>query len=798
MRTGTLPAAGPVLPRALALSALVVALASCVTPGAGPATRVPAPMSPAAAARLEQRVDSVLALMTLEEKAGQLAITGGRPDLEDLIRAGRLGGTNGVLPGQDVLAVTRHLQQVALQSRLKIPLLFMGDVIHGFRTVYPVPLAMAATWDTALVTSVDSASAAEATAAGVDWTFAPMLDIGRDPRWGRVVEGPGEDPYLGAALARAQVRGYQGDVTGADLASPTTMAATAKHFAGYGAVQGGRDYNSVDLSDRRLRSVYLPTFHAAVNAGVATVMAAFTALDGVPSTANEWLLKGILRDEWGFQGVVVSDYDAVPELENHRIAATDADAVALAMRAGVDVDLHSLTYAGRLPDLVRSGRVSEATVDSAVRRVLRLKFRLGVFDDPFRYDDPARAKAVTLSPSQRALARRAAAESFVLLENHGVLPLSPHLKTIAVLGPLADDSANPLGPVHAVGRPADTRTVLAGIRARLGPGVRVLYARGTDIGQLSPAGAAGTDDASSTSGASTPGAQIGPGAAGTSGIAHAAALARQSDAAVVVVGEAASMSGEGGSRSRLDLPGAQLALVKAVVATGTPTVIVLMSGRPLTIPWLSEHAPALLEAWFPGTEAGSAIADVLFGDAEPGGRLPISFPRDVGQIPIFYAHRNTGRPPVAGDRYTSRYLDVANSPLYPFGYGLGYTRFTYSDVRVDRARMAVGDTVHVSVTVKNIGRRAGTDVVQLYVTDEEASVSPVVERLRGFRRLRLAPGEAREVSFPLTAHDLALYSVDMQRYAAEPGWFTVSVGPNSRDAQEYQARFELVAPGGSG
>jgi beta-glucosidase len=738
-------------------------------------------MSPTAAARLEQRVDSVLALMTLEEKAGQLSITGGRPDLDDRISAGRLGGTNGVLPGQDVAALTRHFQRVAMQSRLKIPLLFMGDVIHGFRTVYPVPLAMAATWDTTLVTSVDSASAAEATAVGVDWTFAPMLDIGRDPRWGRVVEGPGEDPYLGAALARAQVRGYQGDVTGAELAAPTTMAATAKHFAGYGAVQAGRDYNSVDLSDRRFRSVYLPTFHAVVNAGVATIMAAFTALNGVPSTANVWLLKGILRDEWGFQGVVVSDYDAVPELENHRIAANDAEAVALAMGAGVDVDLHSLTYADQLPGLVRSGRVSEAAVDSAVRRVLRLKFRLGLFDDPFRYDDAARAKAVTLSPSQRALARRAAAESFVLLENHGVLPLSPALKTVAVIGPLANDSANPLGPVHAVGRPADTRTVLKGIRDRLGAGVQVLYARGAGIGVLSPAGAAGTSNAAA-----------GSGAADTAGIAHAAALAKRAGAAVVVVGEAASMSGEGGSRSRLDLPGAQLALVKAVVATGTPTVVVLMSGRPLTSPWLSEHAPAVLETWFPGTEAGDAIADVLFGDAEPGGRLPISFPRDVGQIPIFYAHRSTGRPAVASDRYTSKYLDVANSPLYPFGYGLGYTRFAYSNVRVDRAQMGFGDTVHVSVTVRNVGQRAGTDVVQLYVTDEEASVSPVVERLRGFRRVRLAPGEARQVSFPLTTHDLALFSVDMKRYAAEPGWFTVSVGGNSRNAHEHQARFELV------
>ncbi len=720
--------------------------------------------------RLDRRVDSVLALMTLEEKAGQLCITGARPDLRERIRSGRLGGTNGVLPGQDVFHVTREMQRLALRSRLHIPLLFMGDVIHGFRTVYPVPLALAATWDTALVTSADSASAVEATAAGVDWTFAPMLDIARDPRWGRVVESPGEDPFLGAAMARAAVHGYQGDVTGRDLAAPTTMAATAKHFAGYGAVEGGRDYNTVDLSQRRLRSVYLPTFHAAVDAGVAAVMAAFTALDGVPATADAPLLRGILRDEWGFHGLVVSDYDAVPELQNHRVAADTADAVLLAMKAGVDMDLHSLTYADQLPALVRSGRLDGAAVDDAVRRVLKLKFELGLFDDPFRYGDSTRAERATLSRGQRTLARRAAEESLVLLENRGdLLPLAPRVRTVAVLGPLADDSIDPLGPVHAVGRPTDTRTVLEGIRARAGRRVRVLHTAGAGIEDTSRAG-----------------------------FAEAVRLARRADVAVVVVGEAGMMSGEGGSRSRLGLPGVQLDLVQAVAATGTPVVVVLMSGRPLVVPWLAKHVPALLEAWFPGTEAGDAIAAVLFGDAEPGGRLPVSFPRDVGQIPVYYAHRNTGRPAVAGDRYTSKYLDVPDAPLYPFGYGLSYTRFSYSAVRLDRTRMTAADTLTASVTVTNTGSRVGSDVIQLYLTDEVASVSPAVEELRGFRRVRLRPGESREVTFRVTRKDLAFYSADMARRVTEPGFFTVSVGPSSAAETQHHARFELISSPSSG
>ncbi|HET8654959.1 MAG TPA: glycoside hydrolase family 3 N-terminal domain-containing protein [Longimicrobiaceae bacterium] len=735
----------------------LVLLVAAPPAGCAAAPPFPAPAPTRAPdTRLEARVDSVLALMTLQEKAGQLSITGGRPDLDSLVVSGALGGTNGVLPGKDVARYTQRMQRLAMRSRLRIPLTFMGDVIHGFRTTLPVPLAMAATWDTALVRRAEHMSAVEAAAAGVNWTFAPMLDVARDPRWGRVVESPGEDPFLGAAMARAEVTGFQGD----SLGDPTSLAATAKHFAGYGAVEAGRDYNTVDVSERRFREVYLPTFHAAVDTGVATIMAAFTALDGVPATADPALLRGILRSEWGFGGVVVSDYDAIPELIDHRVAADTADAVALAMNAGVDVDLHSMSYWRYLPGLVREGRVGEDRVDEAVRRVLRMKFRLGLFDDPFRHTDPAHAAAVTLTPATRAVAREVARASMVLLKNQGdVLPLRKDVGTLAVLGPLADDSVEVLGPVHAQGVPRDTKTILQGIRERVAPGTRVLYAPG-----------AGIDDTA------------------TAGFAGAVRLAGRADAAVVVLGERGMMSGEASSRSRLDLPGVQRELLAAILRTGTPTVVVLVNGRPLAIPWVAEHAPAILEAWLPGTEAGSAVADVLFGDYNPSGRLTASFPRDVGQIPIYYGHLSTGRPAVATDRYTSKYLDVPNSPLYPFGYGLSYTTYSFSNVRLSRERIAPGDSLTATVTVTNTGKRAGEEVVQMYVRDEVASIARPVRELRGFRKIALQPGESKDVSFRITPADLGFYGADMN-WVVEPGWFTVFIGGDS-NAREH-ARFLL-------
>ncbi|HET7611320.1 MAG TPA: glycoside hydrolase family 3 N-terminal domain-containing protein [Rhodanobacteraceae bacterium] len=693
-------------------------------------------------------VDGLLQRMTIEEKVGQLTILGAdSKDLEQLIREGKVGGTNGVLQDTDVLAYTHHMQQLAMQSRLKIPLWFMGDVCHGFATLFPVPLAMAASWDPALVEQVDRAAAVEATAAGVDWTFCPMVDISRDPRWGRVVEGAGEDPFLGNAMAEAQVRGFQGD----DLAAPDTMMATVKHFAGYGAVQAGRDYNSAWIPPRESRDVYLPPYRAAVDAGAGSVMAAFVALDYVPATADRRLLTGILRDQWGFKGLVVSDYDAIPELQQHGIARDPAEAARLALHAGVDIDLHSGTYLNELPALVRGGKVPEAELDAAVRRVLVAKYKLGLFDDPFRYGDRATAKRVTLSPRHRDLARRIARESMVLLENrNGSLPLQRRGR-IAVIGPLAGARETLQGPMPAVAKPRDVVTILDGIREVAGKGVEVAFAKGVDVD---------SDD--------------------TSGIRAAVQLAKSAGVAVLVLGEDRPMIGEGNSRAHIGLPGRQLELAKAVKAAGVPIVVVLVNGRPLTIPWLHEHADAVLEAWLPGDEGGHAVADLLFGDEDPSGKLPITFPRTLGQVPIHYAHLATGRPfDPAQPAYTSRYVDVPNTPLYPFGYGLSYTTFDLGPVQLDRQALAPGGSLHATVRVTNTGNRAGTEVAQLYIRDEVADVSRPVRQLRGFQRVTLAPGESRSVTFTIRPAMLAFHRLDMS-FGTEPGRFDVYVGADSR------------------
>lgn len=705
-------------------------------------------------------VDGLLQRMTLEEKVGQLTILDAdRKDLGQLIRRGLVGGTSAVRQNLDVLPYTHRMQQFAMQSRLKIPLWFMGDVCHGFATVFPVPLAMAATWDTALVERVDRAAATEATANGVDWTFCPMVDISRDPRWGRVFEGAGEDPFLGSAMAAAQVRGFQGG----DLSAPDTMLATVKHFAGYGAVQAGRDYNSVWIPPREFRDVYLPPYHAAVDAGAGSVMAAFVALDYVPATADRALLTGILRDQWGFQGLVVSDYDAVLELEKHGIARDAAEAARLALHAGVDVDLHSGTYLRELPALVRSGKVPEAEVDAAVRRVLVAKYKLGLFDDPFRYGDSARAKRVTRSPQHLALAREAARESMVLLENrNGTLPLRRRGR-IAVIGPLADERGTMQAPMAALGKPNNVVTILDGIREAAGNRVDVAFAKGVEVD---------SDD--------------------SSGIAAAVKLAKASDVAVLVLGEDRPMIGEGNSRAHIDLPGRQLELAKAVKAAGVPIVVVLVNGRPLTIPWLHEHADAVLEAWLPGDEGGHAVADLLFGDANPSGKLPMTFPRTLGQVPINYAHLATGRPfNPASPAYTTRYVDVPNTPLYPFGYGLSYTTFAFGPVHLDGETLAPDASLHATVRVTNTGSRAGTIVAQMYIHDEIADISRPVRQLRGFERVALAPGESRNVTFTITPKMLAFHRLDMS-FGTEPGRFEVYVGGDSNATD--RASFTLIEP----
>jgi len=732
-------------------------LSAFLLPAAMATAKVPPAADPAA---MRSFVDHLLARMTLQEKVGQLSIAGAdRKDLDKLIRDGQLGGSNGVLPGQNVLAYTRHLQQLAMQSRLKIPLWFMGDVNHGFRTIFPVPLALSATWDTALVERVQHAAATEATAAGVDWTFSPMVDISRDPRWGRVVEGAGEDSYLGAAMARAQLHGFQGD----DLAATDTMMATAKHFVGYGTVEGGRDYNASYLPRGLLHDVYLPPFHALVDAGIATVMPALTTLNDIPSTADPRLLTGLLRQRWGFRGVIVSDYDAIPELQQHGIAATPADAARLALAAGVDIDLHSGTYLAQLPALVRNGKVPMREIDAAVRRVLEAKYRLGLFQDPFRYGEARRAQRVTLSPAHRALARRAARESMVLLKNdRDTLPLSPQSR-IAVIGPLADDRQAMLGQMSAEGQPQDVVPILDGIRAADGTAT-VTYARGVDV--------SGDDDA---------------------GIAAAVQTANSADVVVMVLGEDQHLIGEGHSRSRLGLPGRQLDLAKAIVATGKPVVVVLINGRPLAIPWLHDHVAAILEAWVPGDEAGPAVADLLFGKANPSGKLPMTFPRDVGQVPLYYAHLETGRPWDPGTpvtrHYTTHYVDVPNTPLYPFGYGLSYTRFSYGSVHLDRRQLGTGDALQASVRVTNSGQRRGSDVVQLYVHDQVASVSPPVRLLKGFQRITLEPGASQEVHFTIKPADLAFYR-DNRGMGVEAGAYEVYIGGDSNATQS--ASFALV------
>jgi beta-glucosidase len=699
--------------------------------------------------------------MTLEEKLGQLNLVAGVSDTAAtadlaLVRQGRVGGFLSVFGA----GATHAAQRVAVeQSRLGIPLLLGYDVIHGFRTIFPIPLAEASTWDPAAAAATAGAAAREAAAAGVNWTFAPMVDIARDPRWGRIAEGSGEDPYLGSLFAAARVRGFQGEL------GPGTVLATVKHFAAYGAAEGGRDYNTVDLSERTLREIYLPPFRAAVRAGVGSVMTSFNEIGGIPSTANGWLLTGVLRREWGFRGLVVSDWTAVAELEQHGVAGNRAAAGALALDAGVDMDMQSRSYVETLPALVHAGRLSEATVDEAVRRVLGAKARLGLFADPYRGASPDAERAILLAPATRKLARDVAGEAIVLLKNdRDLLPLAGRLRTVAVLGPLAASNEDPLGPWHGAGRAQDVVTVLRGIQERAAPGTSVRYAAGCDI--------AGTS---------------------TAGFAAAVALARAADVAVLVLGETAEMSGEAASRSTLGLPGVQEQLLEAVVASGTPVVLVLMNGRPLALPWAAEHVPAILEMWFLGVETGHAVADVLFGDVSPSGKLPVTVPRSVGQVPIYYNHKNTGRPP-GTEKWTSKYLDLPATPLYPFGWGLSYTRFRYSDLRLSAARIGPADTLRVQVTVTNAGGRAATEIVQLYLRQDVGSVTPAVRRLAGFHRLALAPGEGRSVELVLEPQHLGGYGRDM-KFAVEPGTYHVFVGPNSVEGLE--GRFEIsTAPPG--
>lgn len=743
---------------------------------------------------VEKRIDALLARMTLEEKLGQLQQLDGhadgkyRPEHVELARKGLLGSTLNVRG----VKTTNELQKVALeQSRLKIPLIFGFDVIHGYRTIFPVPLGEAASWDPAAIERAASIAAAETRASGVHWTFAPMVDIARDARWGRIVEGSGEDPYLGSVMASARVRGFQG----ADYSAADKIVACAKHFVAYGAAEGGRDYNTTDLSERVLREIYLPPFKAAVDAGVGTFMTAFNDLNGVPATANPFILTDILRKEWKFDGFVVSDYTAVLELLNHRLAATEAEAAQRALTAGTDMEMVSQFYSKNVGDLLRQGKVSQQTLDEAVRRILRVKFRLGLFERP--YADEARERTVVSNSENVAAARQIAARSMVLLKNErATLPLNKEVKSIAVIGPLADDPRAMLGSWAGDGRADDTVTLLAGIKQKL-PGATILHAKGVAIEGLGVTGnydarpptnenAGGTNISSA---ANTQAARIATSPVGPNSIEEAVQAARQADVVILAVGETADMSGEAASRTSLDLPGRQMELVRAIHSLGKPYVVVLMNGRPLTINWLAENSPAILETWFAGTQAGPAIADVLFGDVNPGGKLPVTFPRTLGQVPIYYNHKSTGRPPT-DQKYTSKYLDVPVTPLYPFGYGLSYTQFKFGPPELSATSIPANGQLTVNVEVENVGKRTGDEVVQVYIRDVASSVTRPVKELKGFQRITLRPGEKRRVQFTLKPEHLGFYDREM-RFVVEPGEFKLMVGPNSEDVQE--TRFDVVA-----
>ncbi len=711
------------------------------------------------ATNVEQRVNALLAQMTLEEKLGQLQQLDGegngnfRPEHLDMIRKGLLGSTLNVRGA----ARTNQVQRVAMnESRLKIPVLFGFDVIHGYRTIFPIPLGEASSFDPTLAERSAAVAAQEANNVGLRWTFAPMVDIARDPRWGRITEGAGEDPFLGAAFARARVRGFQGD----DYGAADKILACAKHWVAYGDAEGGRDYNTTDLSENTLREIYFPPFKAAVDAGVGTLMSSFNAINGVPATANAFTLTKVLRQEWKFDGFVVSDYTSVKELINHGIAGNEEQAAALALNAGVEMEMVSRSYNQFGPQLLKQNKITQATIDEAVRRILRIKFRLGLFDHP--YTDEAREPNALLRPESIRLAREIAGRSMVLLKNEReTLPLNKNIGSVAVIGPLADDRRAPLGWWSGDGKEENTVTPLAGIKAKVSRQTMVLYAKGCEV----------KDDS-------------------TAGFEQAVNIAKQADVAVVFVGETHDMTGEAASRASLDLPGRQMELVQAIHATGKPTIVVLVNGRPLSVGWIVNNAPAILEAWFGGSESGNAIADILFGDVNPGAKLPVTFPRTVGQVPIYYNHMNTGRPPEAENRYTSKYYDVPWTPLYPFGYGLSYTTFKISNLQLSAPRINTTGKVTATVDVENTGRRPGDEVVQLYIRDPVASMTRPVKELKGFQRISLQPGEKKKVEFVLGPEHLGFWNREM-RYVVEPGEFRVMVGSNSVDVIE--AKFE-VAP----
>ncbi len=721
----------------------------------------------------KDKIEALLTKMTLEEKAGQLNFIVGETIItgpttftltsekfDSLIRQGKITGLFNVHGA----AYTAKLQKIAVkESRLGIPLLFGADIIHGFKTVTPIPLGESASWDVPLIEKSARMAARESTSSGINLNFAPMVDISREPRWGRISEGAGEDAYLGSLISVARIKGYQGD----NLADPSTLAACLKHFIGYGAAEAGRDYNTVDISDRVLRETYLPPFKAGIAAGAAAVMPSFNELDGKPSTGNKHLLTDILRNELQFKGLVISDYGAVGEIIRHGAAANNVEATKLSLEAGNEIDMMSSLYGSQIPEMVKAGQLGQKYLDNAVRSVLRLKYDLGLFDNPYLYSNEKREKKEVRSAENIAIARDVAKRSIVLLKNEKqLLPIKNTFKKIAVIGPLADNKEDMNGSWSFFGEAKDPITILEGIKSRAPKETQVTY----------HVGCSAYDNK-------------------TDKFPEVVRMASQADLIILAVGETAVMNGEGASRSDIGLPGAQQALVEAIAKTGKPIVVVLLNGRPLAIEWIDQNIPAIVESWTLGSEAGNALADVLFGDYNPSGKLPISFPRNEGQIPIYYNHKTTGRP-YSGDYkepadkrvYSSKYRDVKNSPLYAFGYGLSYTTFAYSDLTLSNDKLNKDGNLEASVTVKNAGSYDGEEVIQLYIRDVVGSVTRPVRELKGFQKVFFKVGESKKITFTITPSDLEFYRADMS-WGIEPGVFEVFIGGNS-DA-ELKRDFEL-------
>jgi len=717
---------------------------------------------------IDQKVDDLLKKMTLEEKIGQLNQytndanpTGPlvvNPNKEKEIKAGLLGSMLNVM-GADR---TRKYQELAMQSRLKIPLIFGLDVIHGYKTTFPIPLAESASWDLVAIEQGARVAATEASASGVHWTFAPMVDIARDPRWGRVMEGAGEDTYLGSKIAFARVKGFQGN----KLGELNSVMACVKHFAAYGAAVGGRDYNSVDMSERMLWETYLPPFKAALDAGAATFMNSFNDLNGIPATANKYLQRDILKRKWNFQGFVVSDWGSIGEMIAHGYAKDNKDAAQMAILAGNDMDMESNAYRNHLAQLVKEKKVPIAVVDEAVKRILRKKFELGLFDDPFKYCNQDRQNAALSNPEHNRIARDMARKSIVLLKNEkNILPLSKEIKTIAFIGPMVKPKRINHGFWSIDLKEIDSTFIVSqweGLENKVGKTAKLLYAKGCDI--------EGTDK---------------------SGFQEAIAIANQADVVILSIGERHDMSGEAKSRSNIHLPGVQEDLIKELQKTGKPVIILINAGRPLIFNWTADNMPTIVYTWWLGSEAGNAIADVLFGDYNPSGKLPMSFPREEGQIPIYYNHFSTGRPSINEDKiYKSAYIDLPTTPRFPFGYGLSYTSFQYSDLILSKQKMKSNETIEVSVTITNIGKFTGEEVVQLYLQDKFGSVVRPIIELKDFQKIKLEVGESKTIKFIIDNTKLSFYNSKLE-FKSEPGDFDLMIGSSSADIR-LKSNFELL------